>query len=226
MAGEAITIRGTSDGLIIGLGEGSLRLVLDEMTAQLSARASFFLGGRVAVRVGDRPLSVEQIQTIGDTLEQSGLTLWAVEGAHPATCAAVQELGLEISLQPTVSPASATTEQVSREEMAGIVARRTLRSGQAIHHAGHVTLIGDVNPGAEVVAGGDIIIWGKLRGTAHAGAMGDDEAVICALQMAPSQIRIGSHIARSPERGRPPKFAEIASVQGERIVVERWTTGK
>jgi len=110
--------------------------------------------------------------------------------------------------------------------MAGLVVRRTLRSGQAIRHAGHIILIGDVNPGAEVVAGGDIVVWGKLRGTVHAGAMGDDRAVVCALELAPSQIRIGLHIARSPERSRRPKAPEIASVQEEGIVVERWNKRK
>jgi septum site-determining protein MinC len=85
-----------------------------------------------------------------------------------------------------------------------------------------VTLIGDVNPGAEIVAGGDIVVWGRLRGIAHAGAMGDEEAIICALELAPSQIRIGSHIARPPERSRPPKIPEFASVQDDRIIVERW----
>ena len=58
------------------------------------------------------------------------------------------------------------------QEAVGILVHRTLRSGQALHHAGHVTLIGDVNPGAEIIAGGDIVVWGKLRGIAHAGAMG------------------------------------------------------
>jgi septum site-determining protein MinC len=83
-------------------------------------------------------------------------------------------------------------------------------------------LIGDVNPGAEIVAGGNIIVWGALRGTAHAGAMGDEGAIICALELAPRQIRIGSLIARSPERGRPPRMPEVASVQGDHIVVESW----
>jgi septum site-determining protein MinC len=85
-----------------------------------------------------------------------------------------------------------------------------------------VVIIGDVNPGAEVVAGGDIVVWGKLRGKAHAGAAGDEDAVVCALQLAPNQIRIASLIARPPERGRTPKAAEIAHVQNGRIVVERW----
>ena len=71
----------------------------------------------------------------------------------------------------------------------------------------------------EVLRGGGIIA--VVRANAP-GAMGDDEALVCALEMAPSQIRIGSHVARSPERGRRPKFAEIASVQKDGIVVERW----
>jgi septum site-determining protein MinC len=226
MTGDRVTLRGTSDGLIIVLGEGPLQAVLDEMEAGLSGRASFFLGGRVALQVGDRALAAEQLMAIGATLEQSGVTLWAVEGEHPATRAAAEQLGLETHVHPPVSPAPEAPEQIPRDEMPGILVRRTLRSGQTIRHVGHITVIGDVNPGAEVVAGGDIVVWGKLRGTAHAGAMGYDEAVICALQLAPSQIRIGSHIARSPERGRPPRVPEIATVQEGRIVVERWNKGK
>ena len=100
--------------------------------------------------------------------------------------------------------------------------RQTLRSGQAISHIGSVVVIGDVNPGAEIVAGGNIVIWGKLRGTVHAGAIDDDAALICALQLMPSQIRIGSFIACPPDRSRPPKIPEVARVQEGRIVVERW----
>ena len=222
---ETVTIKGTSEGLVISLGPGPLKSVLEEMEVRLGARASFFVGGRVALRVGDRPLSAEQLEMIGNTLEELGVTLWAVDGEHPTTQAAAQELGLETNLHPTVRPASSGAEHIPREEMAGIVELRTLRSGQTIRYAGHVTLIGDVNPGAEIVAGGDIVVWGKLRGIAHAGAMGNDQAIICALELAPSQIRIGSHIARPPERGRPPRVPEIATVQEGRIVVESWNKG-
>lgn len=221
MTGDAVTIKGTSDGLVITLGEGSFNTVLTEMATRLEASASFFRGGRVALRVGDRSLSVGQLQAIGTMLEQLGVTLWAVESVDPTTCAAAEELGLETGLsEPSSTPT--LPEQIPREDLSGIVVRRTLRSGQAIRHAGHITLIGDLNPGAELVAGGDIFVWGKLRGTIHAGAMGDDGALVCALQLAPSQIRIGSHIARSPERGRLPTVPEIASVHEGNIVVERW----
>jgi septum site-determining protein MinC len=219
---ERVTIKGSNEGLIITLGPGSLYEVLEEMESRLSAKASFFRGGRVALFVQDRALSAEQLQEIGYLLEGLGMSLWAVVGDHPTTRTAVQELGLETSLQTAALPPRSASDQVPRDEMPGLVLRRTLHSGQAIHHAGHIVLIGDVNPGAEVVAGGDIVIWGKLRGTAHAGAMGDEGAIICALQLAPSQIRIASLIARPPDRSRPPKVAEVASVQKGRIVVERW----
>jgi len=220
---ETVSIKGTSDGLVISLGPGPLREVLDEMDEALSARASFFIGGRVSLRVGDRSLSAEQLAAIGRKLESLSMTLWAVDSDHPATLAAARELGLEIALQPKERPGRSTPAPAGREELPGIVVRRTLRSGQALQHAGHITLIGDLNPGAEIVAGGDIIVFGRLRGIAHAGAMGDEEAIICALELAPSQLRIGAHIARPPDRGRPPAMPEIASVQDGQIIVERWT---
>jgi len=219
---EPVTIKGTSEGLIITLGSGPFETVLGEMEERLASRASFFRGGRVALRVGDRSMSVEQLQAIGAILERLGMSLWAVDGDHPATHAAARELQLEVDLRPGVPPAAVSSEPVSLEEMAGLVVRRTLRSGQAVHYPGHVTLIGDVNPGAEIVAGGDIIVWGRLKGNAHAGAMGDEQAVICALQMQPNQIRIGSHIARAPDRTWRPKAPEKASIQDGLIVVERW----
>jgi septum site-determining protein MinC len=219
MTGEAITIKGTNEGLVINLGDGPFEETVANMEAQLSSKASFFVGGRVALDVGDRALSREQLTEIGGVLERIGVTLWAVDGTHPTTCLSARELGLEAPQ----APASATVPvEISHEDVAGYVVRRTLRSGQALRHAGHLALIGDVNPGAEVVAGGDIIVWGKLRGTVHAGAMGDENAIICALQLAPSQIRIGTRIARSPERGRPPSIPELARVYDGVIVVERW----
>lgn len=96
----------------------------------------------------------------------------------------------------------------------------TLRSGQRVETPYSLVVIGDVNPGADVIAGGDIIILGNLRGTAHASAYDDDCAgrVIISLQMQPMQLRIGSVISRgSDETGRG---AEIARIEDRRIIVE------
>jgi septum site-determining protein MinC len=80
--------------------------------------------------------------------------------------------------------------------------RQTLRSGQAISHKGHLVIIGDVNAGAEVIAEGDITVWGALRGVAHAGVGGNLQAEIRALRFDPIQLRIANAIARSPDRPR------------------------
>jgi septum site-determining protein MinC len=115
------------------------------------------------------------------------------------------------------------TFRLAKDTDLGILVHRTLRSGQVVQHPGHVVVIGDVNPGAEIIAGGDVVVWGKLRGVVHAGATGDDEAVVCALSLAPLQLRIGNHIARTPEgREDVPERPEMASVQGGEIVAEPW----
>jgi len=207
---------------VVYWGEGAFDQLLRDLDARLAERASFFLGGRVALSAGDRPLSAEQLRTIGERLRSAGVSLWAVESDHPDTVEAARELGLEAGVEPPSVRSKTSAEPRAVEVVSGLIVRRTLRSGQALYHRGPVTLIGDVNAGAELVADGDVIVWGKLRGTVHAGAMGDDSAIVCALQMAPSQIRIGHHIARPPERSRASKQAEVASVQQGEIVVERW----
>ncbi len=102
-----------------------------------------------------------------------------------------------------------------------LILRRTLRSGQVVHYPGHVTILGDVNPGGEVIAGGDIVVLGVLRGVAHAGAGGNDQAVVAAFRLRPTQLRIGNHIARAPdEETGGPEAPEIAKVRNGVVVIE------
>ncbi len=103
-----------------------------------------------------------------------------------------------------------------------MVLRRTLRSGQVLQHPGHVIVVGDVNPGAEVLAGGNVFVWGRLRGVVHAGAAGDRQAIVCALELAPAQLRIADVVARAPEEHPSPARPELARVEDAGIVVETW----
>ncbi len=96
--------------------------------------------------------------------------------------------------------------------------RGTLRGGQALHNLGNLVVIGDVNPGAELVASGDVVVFGVLRGVAHAGAQGDRTARVIALELAPTQLRIATLIATSDSTGKP-RGPEHASIVDERIVV-------
>ena len=121
--------------------------------------------------------------------------------------------------------AAAHTEPESNESeraASALVVRRTLRSGTALRHDGHIVLIGDVNPGAEVIARGDVVIWGKLRGMVHAGALGDPNAIVCALHLEPTQLRIANSIARMPERKKGKPAPEMASMRDGRIEVVEW----
>jgi septum formation inhibitor MinC len=94
-----------------------------------------------------------------------------------------------------------------------------VRSGVILEHRGHVVVFGDVNPGAEVRAAGNIIVLGRLRGTAHAG-IGQDVGFILALRLEPQQLRIGRMVARSADSDTPASETEIAYATGEQIVVE------
>jgi len=241
MSQARINIRGTSDGVIVNIGAGDWNSLVAELTARLEQAASFFKGGRVALHVGPRQLSQDDVEHIGALLQQHAMSLWAVIGDSEETRQVVTALGLETDLavpRPSAwaEPPGRTSgaaqlprlaDEAGGEELpaegGAVLVRRTLRSGQTVRHTGHVVVVGDVNPGAEIIAGGDVVVWGRLRGTVHAGAGGNDDAVVCALVLAPTQLRIGGHIARSPG-GEPGHriLPEVASVQGDQIVAKPW----
>jgi septum site-determining protein MinC len=223
MLNERIIIKGTSKGLVVTIGPGGWEGLIEELDVQLGERASFFKGGRVALHVGPRQLSRTQLEAVGQILSKHQVSLWAVESEAPGTQEAALELGLETSLTPPKSPAE--PYQAVEAQGNSMVIRRTLRSGQVFHHPGHIVVIGDVNPGAEIRAGGSVIVWGRLRGIVHAGA--DDgqatDVVVCALHLNPMQLRIGNYIARAPaEDADHELLPEMASVQGDQIVAEPW----
>ncbi len=107
------------------------------------------------------------------------------------------------SAPPKAEKAAKAKEKIEGSVQSGVMyLRQTLRSGQSVSHTGHLVIIGDVNPGAEVIASGDITVWGALRGIALAGVGGNNDAEIRALRLQPIQIRIGESFARSPDKNR------------------------
>lgn len=104
----------------------------------------------------------------------------------------------------------------------GVLVKTTLRSGRMIKYVGSVTVIGDVNPGAQIIAGGDIVIWGRLRGIAHAGANGDETAIICAMDLRPQQLRIASFVAVGNPQDKCRQIPEMAYIDQGHIVAREW----
>ncbi len=227
---EDITIKGIRQGLVIILGERDWHAELRALETRLSTSPAFFRGGRVALDVGTRELSRHEIEEARMLLARHQVDLWAVVTTNSFTEQAAQGLGLVITVdvpQPRVPAATtiagAVPEPAAESPTEGLVVRRTLRSGQSLRHPGHIVVIGDVNPGAEVIAGGDIVVWGKVRGLVHAGALGDEGAVLCALDLAPTQLRIAGHISRSPEERRRKPVPEMAFVRDGQIVAVPWS---
>ena len=101
-----------------------------------------------------------------------------------------------------------------------MIVRSTCRSGVRIVSPSDCLILGDVNPGAEIIAMGDIVVFGSLRGVAHAGSGGNRSARIWALSIEPNQIRIADLVAVPPKGGKPtPRRFEIAEIQNNLIEV-------
>ena len=90
------------------------------------------------------------------------------------------------------------------EKLPTLYIQRTLRSGQSITSDGNIVIIGDANPGSEIIAKGDITVWGILGGIAHAGSAGNQYAKIRALKMNAIQLRIADTFARRPDNANIP----------------------
>lgn len=214
-----VEIKGLRDGLLVSLGNAEwdeLRAVLME---QIEARQSFFQGARVALDVGSQIFHVNELSELRDTLSERGVNLWAVVSESPTTEKTAQLLGLATRIsrprpQETTRPAA---EEIG--EGAAMWVARTLRSGTRIEFPGNIVVLGDVNPGAEVIAENSILIWGRVRGVVHAGVKGDEAAVVCGLDLSAAQIRIGGASATPSKRGgeaHPEKyFLEDGIIQSE-----------
>ena len=223
--GTPITVKGIREGVLITLGTAEVPDLLATLAELVESREAFFRGGKVALQVGELKLTADDVAGLCQVFEERGVTVWAVIGTEPSTQAAARTRGLETSFPvpvPQQPPEAADVPELAFGT--GILVQRTMRSGQSVSHIGHVVVIGDVNPGAEVIAGGDVIVWGHLRGIVHAGAMGDAERSVCALDLSPTQLRIGNHIARPPDGRRRSREIrpERAYVSNGQIVAERW----
>ena len=176
---------------------------LEEVGSQLGAAEG---SGTAVLVCDDRPLTLPELRAIAERLEQAAWPLLRVEAREALSLVPAAALGLETALigdqlQPT---------QAEPNDSDLTIHRGTLRSGDHLQVEGSLLVLGDVNPGARVSAGGDVRVWGRLRGIAHAGQAGNSAARIVALQLRPLQLRIAEAVARGPEDLPPAGFSEEA----------------
>jgi septum site-determining protein MinC len=166
----------------------------------------------------DRLIDARQLQAINDALLEVQLQLQLVATSRRQTAVAAATAGYSVTQQTKVAPVTTPVVPLLAEPL---YLHMTVRSGMDIRHQGTIVVVGDVNPGGEIFAAGDIIIWGRLRGMAHAGYPNNPQCLIMALQMEPTQLRIADRVARAPETPPPQFEPEIAYVTPQGIRIAR-----
>lgn len=163
--------------------------------------------GALLLQSGDWLLTVTELRALERQLAAHQLQLIGVAGRQALTLVAAAAIGLATDLQLASAPEAGAHSDPSPDL---VIQRGTLRSGDHLQVQGTALVLGDVNPGARVSAGGHVLVWGRLRGVAHAGCQGDPNARIVALQLRPLQLRIAAVIARGPEDSPPQGYCEQA----------------
>jgi septum site-determining protein MinC len=190
---------------------------------QIEERPTFYQSARIVLDAGSHILGVNELAPLRDILSEHGITLWAVLSNSSTTEQTAQNLGLATRIsKPKPKDVIEPVDSVSEEKALWI--QHTLRSGTRIEFLGNVIVFGDVNPGAEIIAGGSVLVWGRLRGLVHAGANGNDNAVVGALEFSPMQLRIAGKIAVSPKKNAKGKL-EIAKLKDGNLIAEPWKSG-
>jgi len=220
MTPSFIQIKGIRDGLLITLDGLTWSDLAAAFVKNVDERLSFFQGARVALNVGTNELRVADLSALRDQLSERGIALWAILSESTVTETTAQNLGLATRLS-IPRPVDKLEPELELPEDAAKWVKGPLRSGGRVIFEGNVVVLGDVNPGAEIIAGGSVIVWGRLRGVVHAGAQGNEKVVVCALEMAPTQLRIAGEIAVSPKKQgkiRP----EVVCLKDGQLVAEPW----
>ncbi|MEH2191599.1 MAG: septum site-determining protein MinC [Nostoc sp.] len=169
----------------------------------------------------DRLVDARQLQELAEALSEVELRLISVSTSRRQTAIAAVTSGYSVEQLQPVTSLSTEPEATATPQADALYLETTVRSGVEIRHPGTVVILGDVNPGGIVIADGDIIIWGRLRGIAHAGAGGNRECLIMSLQMEPTQLRIADAVARAPEK-LPMQFSpEVAHIMPQGIRIAR-----
>jgi len=221
-----VQIKGIREGLLVTVGEGEWDQAHQALLDQLDEQAAFLQGARLALDLGNHALKAAELGKLRSDISEREMTLWAVLSNSPTTEQTAQTLGLATRIgKPQPEYPAARPETVLQAGEYAILVHRTLRSGFSLNHAGHVVVLGDVNPGAQVIASGNVLVWGHLRGMVHAGAEGDETAVVCALDLSPTQLRIAGHISMTPQRRGKPQ-PEMARLNDGQVVAENWDPKK
>ena len=200
-----VIFKGTKDGVTVLFdAEAPFESLCEQLEKKVEEAGKFFDNVKTSMAFKGRSFTEEEEETLLKIIaEHTNMEISSVKTEN-------NELKhLSTILEQEMSPFNLTKFH-----------RGSLRNGQKIEFDGSVVVVGDVNPGAEIKATGNIIILGQLKGMAHAGCKGMTDAFVFAVYMAPVQLRIADIITRFPEENkRGDKAPEYAFIQNEQIFV-------
>lgn len=208
---ESVVLKGGRNGVSIVIRDGAdFATVISELRQKLAPARNFLGGAPLRVDAGSRTLLPDEQVTLAETVHEFGLSI------------------AEDEVLPTSRKSASEGDKLPshmKEETTTLLHKRTLRSGQRIDYDGNVVVFGDVNPGAVITCSGDIIVFGTLRGVAHAGAQGNTRSVVAAFRLEPTQLRIAQFISRSPDgEVVHPSGPEVALVKDDCIQIEAYSS--
>ncbi|MDD4263245.1 MAG: septum site-determining protein MinC [Firmicutes bacterium] len=211
MPDNQLRIKGSKNGIIIQFEEGDLGQAIQLLEDKLKENPSFFVGSQAVLVIPEESVLDAQILVkIHEVLCAASISLSEIRREGSASVVEVIQ-----PPAPQKSPSKEDNQKLYWLE-------RRLRSGEKLSVDGDLVLIGDVNPGAEISAIGNILVWGCLQGVAHAGQSGNENARIMALRLKATQLRIAGFISRSPDDSLDPHDPEVARVGSNGIVIETW----
>lgn len=219
---SVVTLKATVNGLILILREeDTIDAIFEQLEKKLASSGRFFKGASIGVKYRGRKLSDDEAQQISRLMgEKTGAEIKSFEEDQEPP-----EQGQAANAEPPREKIKIRKLFFKGiEEGATKFYRGTVRSGQLISFDGNIVVIGDVNPGAQVEATGNVIVMGSLRGIVHAGADGNKEAIIAALYLQPTQLRIADIITRPPDEkeSRNTPVPEMAFVKEDMVYIERF----
>jgi septum site-determining protein MinC len=240
---ESVIIKGVREGLLFILDDDvPFSQILTALVERINAQPNFFKGAPVIINSGRRVIDRPEFDVLYRMLTRNGMRVqtfvsqsaqsrmvadsYGVTSRPPSFSAGDAGQSLGLRGRGGSAAGSSTADEGMAEVGTGLFLRCNLKPGQMVKYAGDVCVLGDVETGAEIVADGDVVVWGVLRGLVQAGVGGDDEAVVCALQMSPVQLSIAGITSRFPANtdryaGQTPP-PELARIEDGRIVVEAW----
>ncbi|WP_405116344.1 septum site-determining protein MinC [Paenibacillus sp. FSL K6-1217] len=195
-----VRIKGIKDGLVFLLDDKCpFEDLLSELRYKLEHSHQNILTGpivHVDIKLGNRAVTEEDKEAVLEILKSQGNLL--------------------------IRSVEAIEDPEEKDPEALFMMSGMLRSGQVLHHEGNLLFLGDVNPGGTITCSGDIYILGALKGMAHAGINGNQEAIIAASLLAPTQLRIAEIISRPPDEwGTRESSMEFAYLSGGAMQIDK-----